>query len=220
MKQYFSILRETVLFHSMAEEQLHHLLQSLHAEIKQYEKGQYCIVSQQPFYRVCILIEGTANIIREQMTGNQSLLSELEAGDMFAESYVFAKTPHIPVSVIATSDCKVLCLDFHHVELKTNQYDLYQCMMERMLAIIASKNVAMNEKMDLLNQRTMRGKILHYLDRMAKEKGTPCFEIPFDRTELADFLGVERSALSRELGKMQNEGLIHFKRNWFTLIGR
>lgn len=216
MKQYISILKATKLFQSMPEDKIMILLSKLQARVQLYKKNQSIIASNEAFSYVCILVEGTAHIMKEQMPGTVLLLSELEPGDMFAESYVFAQVSHLPVSVVAMSDCKVLLLDFQHFTGTGDELTVW--ILNQMLTIIASKNVAMNERMELLSQRTMREKVLLYLKRLAIKRESNTVSIPFNRLELADYLCVDRSALSRELSHLQREGMIRYAGRVFTLL--
>lgn len=216
--KHYKLLNEMKLFESMTHTQIDDILQAFRTSLAAYEKGEYIIRAHDAANYICILVEGTANIIKEQIWGDISLISELEAGDMFAESFAIASTTHIPISVIATGKCKVLQLNYHEFVKHGKSHHLFALVMQRLIEMIATKNVAMNNKMNILNQRTIRDKVLLYLKTMAVEKESDSFTIPFDRSELADYLGVDRSALSRELGAMKKAGLISFHKNNFTLF--
>lgn len=218
MDKYLHVLSKTKLFDSLPDEKLRYLLSKLNARIQTYEKNQTIISFDEPFTKVCILIEGTAHIMKEQAIGTSLLLSELEVGDMFAESYVFAQASNVLVSVVATSESKVCLLDFQPIFHSLSSDELAIWVLRRMLSIIASKNVALNERMELLSQRTMRDKIMLYLKRLVMETHNSKVTIPFSRSELAEYLSVDRSALSRELSQLQKDGWITYDGREFTIL--
>jgi CRP-like cAMP-binding protein len=165
------------------------------------------------------MVEGTAQITREDAEGNRAILSELVKGDIFAEAYAAAARDYIPITVIATSDCSIVWVPFSKVVVQCSfSCQFHQQLIQNMMKIIAEKSIAMNEKMRILSCKTTKEKLLTYLHDYSEKMGKTKFKIPFSRNELADFLSVDRSAMSRELGKLRDEGYLNFNRNEFELL--
>ena len=158
-------------------------------------------------------------ILREDYYGNRSILSVIHPAQLFAEVFVCAGLESMPVSVIAASDCRIMLLDCRKV-LTTcqNSCVFHNRLIRNLLHIMAAKNLMLNQKLELTSRRTTREKLMTYLTQEAKHAGSNCFTIPFDRQQLADYLGVDRSAMSTELGKLKKEGRLDFHKSSFKLL--
>ena len=149
------------------------------------------------------MLKGNALIENDDIWGNRSVLDYVKEGQIFAETYACALDEKLMVNVIAMSDCEVL---FH------------QNLVQNLLAISAQKNLNLSRRIFHTSSKTIRGRLLSYLSYQAMEREKEEFDIPYNRQQLADYLGVDRSAMSNELGKMQKDGLIEVKRNHFRIL--
>ena len=184
-----------------------------------YKKNDSILLAGTKVDAIGVVAEGTAQIVRDELDGERTILSELMRADIFAEAYVVAETAEIPISVIATADCKVLWIPFSKVVVYCSfTCEYHRVLIQNLMKLIAEKNILMNEKMRILSQKTTREKLMCYLNDYSEKVGKNKFKIPFSRSELADYLSVDRSAMSRELGKLRDEGYIRFNKNEFEIL--
>lgn len=219
MKKYHSILLNCPLFAQIKSDTLFQILYCLKAKVKPYIKNQNIFTVGDHITDTGILLTGQAQIIYEDIFGNRSILGALNPGELFGEAFSCTATSKLPVSVVALTDCDILFIDYQRI-LTTcpSSCAFHHQLIENMVQILANKNVLLNQKIRYLSKRTTREKLLCYLSDQAKAAESRNFTIPFQRQELADFLCVERSAMSSELGKLKKEGLIDFHRSHFCLL--
>lgn len=219
MIQNLKILMESSLFRGVAEQDLKAMLNCLGATERKYKKNDVILLAGTKVTSVGILIDGTAQITRDDAEGNRAILSELERADLFAEAYVAAGSVEIPITVIATSDCRIVWIPFNKIVGScSNSCSFHQTLVQNMMRVIALKNILMNEKMRILACKTTKEKLMTYLSDYSERAGKNKFKIPFSRNELADFLSVDRSAMSRELSRLRDEGYLRFHKNEFELL--
>lgn len=219
MEKYFEILEKCSLFSGIAREDLHRMLTCLGARIACFDKKYTIFAEGTSAKYVAVLLSGTARTERVDYNGNRNLLNVIEAGDVFGEAFACAEMRAIPVSVIADSACEVLFIDCSHI-LHTckNGCDFHQRLIYNMMKDLAKKALAFHEKLDITSQRTTRDKLMTYLTHFASKAGTNAFSIPLDRQGLADYLEVDRSGLSAEIGKLTKEGVLRSRKNHFELL--
>lgn len=218
MKQFYPVLLSVPLFRGMKEADCEAVLNSLGATVKQYPKNHILLLAGDPVSTVGIVLSGRVQIIKEDILGNRSIMAEFSAGDIFAESLACAGVQQSPVTVLSVSECQVMHISMKQIlspDFALPEY--HDVLIRNMVHLLAEKNVYLNRKMEILSQKSIREKVMAYLNEQAKRQNTMNPTIPFSREELADFLCVNRSALSKELGRMQEEQLIHFQRNQFSL---
>lgn len=216
---YYDILKKNELFSGIRREELAQVFTCLDARVKFFPKGAYLVHAGQSLQDMGILLSGRAQITRVDLVGNRMIVAGLEPSELFGESFACLETQELPVSVEAGEDCRALWLNMRRViTVCSSTCQFHTRLIENMLRVLAGKNVALNEKVRLLSLKTTREKLLQYLFGCAERQGATRFEIPYNRSELADFLGVDRSAMSRELSRMQEEGLLEFNRNRFQLL--
>lgn len=219
MMVYFDILTRNELFKGIKKEELVQVFTCLGARVKSFPKGAYLVRAGESLQDIGVLLSGRAQITRVDLVGNRMIVAGLYPSDLFGESFACLETQELPVSVEAGEDCQVLWLNMKRVVTAcSSTCQFHSRLIENMLRVLAGKNVALNEKVRLLSLKTTREKLLQYLFGCGERQGTTWFEIPYNRSELADFLGVDRSAMSRELSRMQEEGLLKFSRNRFQLL--
>ena len=196
------------LFRGIAAGELPALLDRSSAREVRFAKGELLLHRGETPRSLGLVLEGGVHIIREDFWGNRSIVGLAGPGESFAESYALAGKP-LAVSVLAAADGRALFLDAGH---------LSQRLSANLLALLAEKNLMLTEKMRHIARRTTREKLLSYLSAQALRAGTAEFDIPLDRQQLADFLAVDRSAMSAALGKLRDEGVLEFRKNHFRLL--
>lgn len=212
-----TILTECALFHGLREAQIREMLPCLSARQSRFRRGQFLLRAGDRVAFAGILLSGEAAVLQEDFWGNRNLLAAVGPGDLFAEAFACAHAVS-PVSVLCKTDGSVLYLNvravFSPCEKACAQH---KALSQNLIRVLAEKNMQLNEKAGFLSQRTTREKLLAYLSAQARRAGSASFRIPFDRQQLADFLSVNRSAMSAELSRMQREGLLCADRSSFTL---
>jgi len=166
-----------------------------------------------------MIVSGRLQIIREDVAGNRAIIAELNAGELFGESFVCAGEGESPVSVEAVTECEVIFIPLQRILTPcTAACDFHSRLIANLLKIISQKNMLLNQKIDILSRRNLRDKLMAYFMLQIEDLKKNEFEIPFSRSGLADYLCVDRSAMSRELGKMRDEGILEFHKNRFRIV--
>lgn len=221
MEEIFEILSQCLLFSGISREDLSGMLQCLGARSVSYEKGRTVFLEGDPALWVGVVLTGEVQILREDLDGNRSILAAAGPGQLFGEVFACAQLDRLPVTVIASADSRILQLACRRIIETCSQSCIFHSqLIHNLLKIVARKNLMLNQKIDFISRRTTREKLMAYLTAQAKAADSRIFSIPYNRQELADYLGVERSAMSAELGKLKKEGTIDFHRNHFTLKGK
>ena len=219
LKKYFDILRRCSLFDTIEDQNLIAMLSCLGAKRVSFDKKYTIFAQGSPAKYFGILLSGSAQVIRYDYYGNRSIVSGVMPGELFGESFACAGVPTLPVDIIANEPCEVLLIEGSHVlHTCSNGCDFHRRMIYNLMRGLAAKNIMFHQKLDITAKRTTREKLLSYLAYMEQQTGSDEFEIPFDRQELADYLEVDRSGLSAEIGKLRREGVIDCRKNHFTLL--
>ncbi len=219
MKNIAKLLENCRLFQGIEGEELTHLLTCLDAREYNFSRGSFVWMQGDSDYKVGIVTEGKVNIIKEDLMGNRSLIASISAPHIFGESLVSSEAPESPVSVQAAVDSKILLFDFIRLVKSCGSACTYHTrLIQNMMKILAGKNIYLNEKIDYLSRTTTRQKVSAYLLNHITDADRLLSVIPLNREELADYLGVNRSALSRELSLMRSDGLISFKKDTFSIL--
>ena len=218
MDTYLPMLIKTPLFASLSLQELPHMLDCLNARTRSYQAKEYILHEEDKVEEVGVILSGIVQVINEDALGNRSITVKLGPGELFGEVLASSKTPVSPVSVMADTDCEILQLRFGKIVTPCIRVcSFHTRVIENMMNVLAQRNLFMNRKLSILSQRSTRDKLLAYLAWQSQERKSIEFDIPYNRDELADFLCVNRSALSREISKMIDEGLINSERNHFAL---
>lgn len=206
------------LFRGIQQEELASVLSCLSAIHRAYRKGDYIFQYGDKISTVGILSEGSVHIIRDDFWGNRLIMGEASAGDMFGEAYACIPDRPLQVDVTAASDCTVIFLEVQKILTVCSSTCVFHSrLLANLLTVLAGKNLMLTEKISHMAKKTTREKLLSYFLSEARRAGGPAFEIAYNRQQLADYLCVDRSAMSSELGKMQREGIIWFEKNKFCL---
>ena len=211
-------LLKNPLFSGIKEDDFQNVLDFLNATERTFSKGESVFHLGTVINQLGIVLEGRVQIESTDFWGNKTILDSLGEGKVFAETYALTKVP-LMVDVVATQDTKILLLNTD--KLGTAKDEFSQIISKNILAISMKKNLHLSQRIFHTSSKTIRGRLLSYLSSQIP-RGTPNaeFDIPYDRQQLADYLEVDRSALSAELSKMKADGLIDYWKNHFKLLGR
>lgn len=219
MKQLIPILKRTRLFAGVGEDEIESLLSCLGARVLEYKKSEYVLRQGEHISDIMVLAEGNLHIQKDDYWGNRSILGHISVGEMFGEAYAFPQSGAMLNDVVAVEDSKVLFFDVKRILTTCSAACRFHSMVVRnMFFAISEKNRNLVQKLGHMSRRTTREKLISYLSEEAKKQNSSKFTIPFNRQQLADFLSVDRSAMSNELCKMRDEGLLEFDKNQFVLL--
>lgn len=214
----YFLLGQSELFEGIEQKELEALLDCLKPVRKTYKKGEHVCRAGEPLKFMGFVLCGGVNIERNDVWGNQSLLSRVEAGEVFGETYACVPGEVLMVDVVAVEACEILFLDMGKLLTTcSSACGFHNRLIQNLVRVMAAKNLKLSRKINDTAPKSIRGRLLSYLSHQVVKQGAYQFEIPFNRQQLADYLGVDRSAMSNELSKMQREGLIEYRKNWFCV---
>ncbi len=217
MKNKLSTLKKSPLFNQIAEIELETMLTCLSVQEKTFPKNTFIFTTEDKVSTVGIVLTGSVHIIKEDFWGNRTIIAKIEAGDIFAETFSCAQVKRLPISVMAAEKSEIMFIDYKKIISTCSSACIFHTrLIQNMLTIIANKNIMLTQKIEYMSKRTTREKLLSYLSAQAQMANSNSFAIPFNRQELADYLSVDRSAMSNELCKLRDEGILLFERNHFT----
>ncbi len=218
MSYHIPQLQHISLFQNIDPLHLETMLQCLNPVKRHYPKDAVIFLANDSLTAVGIVLSGKIHITKETATGARTIIAELGANQLFGETFACAGFEKSPVTVIAAQPCQILLLPFQRIITTcSSSCTFHTKLIENMLQLIAQRNILLNQKINLMSKRTIREKIITYFACLREEQNNCQISLPFNRQELADYLCVDRSALSRELCRMRDEGLIQFQRNQFSL---
>ncbi|MBN2860331.1 MAG: Crp/Fnr family transcriptional regulator [Sphaerochaetaceae bacterium] len=218
LQPYYPMLCTSHLFSDIRQEDMDQLLYCLKGRKKDFSDEEFILHAEDEHDEFGLVLEGTVQLITEDMFGNRSITAKLKEGEIFGQIAASGQAPYSPTSVISDGPSAIMFLSFPLLVAPcTRACSFHSRIIENMMNVLAKRNLLMNQKVAILSQRTMREKLLAYLHVQSKEQARDDFTIPFNRDELADYLCVNRSALSREITKMVDDGLIETHRKRFIL---
>jgi len=217
LEKIFEAVKDSPLFCGIGFDEFRRLCACLSARTARYEKDEAIMLAGDGVRFVGLVLSGGVRIIKEDAAGNVSMLTMLSAGEMFADILACAGIYISPVTIMTAAAAEILFLDNRRIAASCPAgCASHKKLVENMLRLIAKKNFMLNRKIEILSKRTTREKLLCFFD--LKSAGARRFTIAFNREELANYLCVDRSAMSNELCKMRDEGLIRFDKNVFELL--
>ena len=213
-----SAMRDASIFRNLSDDEIVGMLPCLNAKEQHFKKNEVIYRPGDQVRKIGLVISGAVRIEKIDYWGNRKIISVIEPGQIFGEAYAGMKTIPMEMEVLAAVPSVILFMEVGKI-LTTcgNSCEFHSKMIRNMVYVLAERNYKLTQKMDHLTQKTTREKLLSYFSEQALESGRSDFDIPLDRQQLADYLSVDRSALSNELGKMQREGLLEFHKNHFLL---
>ena len=218
MKEFVPVLKRTKLFFGVGDEDILTMLSCLGARLRTYKKGEYVLRQGEHLGDILVLAEGSLYIQKDDYWGNRTILGHIVAGEIFGEAYVAPENGALMNDVIAAQDSSVFFFDVKRVITTCSSACCFHTMVvQNLFFAISEKNRSLVRKLDHISRRTTREKLLAYLSEEAKKQNSADITIPFNRQQLADYLSVDRSAMSNELCKMRDDGLLEFERSRFRL---
>lgn len=219
MKKYIPVLKRTRLFAGVGDDEITSMLSCLGARLKTYKKGEYVFRQGEHISDITVLVEGDLHIQRDDYWGNRSILGQVTVGEMFGEAYAAQGSGALLNDVVAVEDSAVILFDVKRILTTcSSTCRFHAIVVQNLFFAISEKNRKLVQKLGVLSKRTTREKLISYLSEQAKKQNSGSFTIPFNRQQLADFLSVDRSAMSNELCKMRDDGLLEFDKNRFKLL--
>lgn len=213
----YRFLSKTPLFMGCTTQETETMLTCLQHHLKTYKKGQCVYHNGQIVNDVCVVISGSVQIENIDLLGNKSILGIATAGDIFAESYACIPNQPMLVDVITREDSEILFINVPALFSESASCGHGSKLIQNLLRISSRKNLNLSMRIFHSSPKTIRARLYSYFSEQISLQGSNDITIPLDRQQLADYLGVDRTALSKELGKMRDEGLLTFRKNTFHL---
>ncbi|MDY3796646.1 MAG: Crp/Fnr family transcriptional regulator [Agathobacter sp.] len=218
MKKYIEILKRTQLFSGVSDTEISAMLNCLQAKLLTFQKGDYVFREGERIDNITVLVKGKLLVQHDDFWGNRNIVNVIRVGEMFGEAYVAPESGSLLNDVIAEEDSAVIFFDVRRIlTVCSTACRFHSMVIQNLFFAISEKNRKLVQKIGHMSKRSTRAKLLSYLSEEAKRQNSSHFTIPFTRQQLADFLCVDRSAMSNELCKMRDEGLLQFDKNQFTL---
>lgn len=208
------VIKEHTLFKGFSDSELESALDFFSAVSRDYKKGDFLHQVGEPLHRFGLVLSGTVQVYMDEFDGQSMIMATVSEGSTFGEAIAFLGTV-APIYICAVTDAQVLWLDPARIKTAAPEHSE---LVNRFIASFARRSLNMNDRIQLLSRLTLREKLKTFFTQESSRCGSDSFTVPFDRADMAAYLGCDRSALSRELGNMRREGLIDFRKNKFTII--
>lgn len=207
------------LLDTLSKDDLERVLLLLDAREISYKKGAFLHRAGEPMHRFGIVLQGLLQVFMEDVEGERMVMASVAPGESFGEALAYLRITDTPIFVEAVKDSVVLWLSPEKLHLPSSSNASLETILSRFMAMMAKKMLLSNDRIQVLSKRTLRKKLLAFFSQCVRDSGgARTFTVPFDRTGMADYLGADRAALSRELSNMKKEGLIDFSGNSFRLL--
>ncbi|MCI1931762.1 MAG: Crp/Fnr family transcriptional regulator [Clostridia bacterium] len=210
-------LSNIMLFKNIKDEDILKILDYVQAKKQIFQKGEFIINAGGSLKKFGIVLKGTAHIINEDFWGERSIITDVKEGDIFGEVYAVMYPRVCEVSAVASDETEVILIDAQKIMNFKFSCDLHSVFMKNIVEMLAEKNLVLTQKIRHMSKKRIRDKLISYFSSESIKNNSVDFYIPFNRQQLADFLSVDRSAMSKELCRMRDEGLIKFRKNHFHL---
>ena len=221
MEKFLPILRHSPFFAGLTDKETLSILHCVNAVKVSKSRGSYIFRAGDATEVMGLVLSGSTLIIQEDLWGHRNILSKCNAGDFFGEPYAATPGAVLNISVVAEEDCDTLFLNIKRLLVSCpTACDHHQRLVRNLVSVLANKILIFNDKITHVSKRSTRDKLLSYLSAESVRRASLSFDIPFDRQQLADYLCVERAAMTVELSKLQKDGLLKTNRNHFELIVR
>lgn len=216
----YFFLTKTNLFRGTTEHEAEAIMKCLSASTKTFHKGETIFRVGDVIDRIGMVLDGSVNIESDDIWGNRSILDHIEPGFIFGETYACIGGEPMLVSAMAAENTTILFMNVGKlISTCPNSCAFHNRIIQNLLQISAGKNLKLSRRIMHTSSKSIRGRLLSYFSEQAQKNGSYHFTIPFNRQQLADYLNVDRSAMSNELSKMKADGILDFEKNTFTLRG-
>ena len=208
---------ELPLFRGLSDQELEQMKTSGCLRTASYQKNDIIFSTGSIVSEIGIVLSGSVNVENIDFWGNKSILGNMNEGHIFAETYALCREPMM-VDAVAARDCHILFLNVKVLpEKNCTSFSWYQKIQHNLLTMCSRKNLVLSERIFCTSSKTVRSRLLTYLSAQSRKHGSNRFQIPFDRQQMADYLNLDRSALSKELSRMKKEEILDFHKNEFIL---
>ena len=212
------LLAGTRLFQGIREHEIEAMLTCLSAEERTYGKDAYIYRAGDVTGRLGVVMEGAVNIIKDDVWGNRKIIENIGGGQIFGETYACLKGKPLMVDVQASERSRILFMDVNRILTTcSSSCDFHNRLIRSLMYVLAGKNLMLTRKMDIITPKSLRERVMVYLSQESVKQGCRTVTVPFNRQQMADYLSVDRSALSAELSRMQRDGVISYEKNRFTI---
>ena len=212
------LLAGTRLFQGIREHEIEAMLTCLSAEERTYGKDAYIYRAGDVTGRLGVVMEGAVNIIKDDVWGNRKIIENIGGGQIFGETYACLKGEPLMVDVQASERSRILFMDVNRILTTcSSSCDFHNRLIRSLMYVLAGKNLMLTKKMDIITPKSLRERVMVYLSQESVKQGCRTVTVPFNRLQMADYLSVDRSALSAELSRMQRDGVISYEKNRFTI---
>lgn len=219
LEKYYNQIKNSPVFLGMSDDELKGLLECFGARIRKFEKEEMIIRQGDVISNIYLILDGEVNIEKDSYWGRRIIISRLGKNDNLALSFVGSKDIESSVDAITVKDTTVLVLRYEKcTSMCQNACTRHKVLINNLFRILSKENIELIQKIENVSQKTIRDKLLTYLSNEAQRQHSNSFDIHFNRQDLADYLNVDRSAMSFELSKLQKEGLIEYNKNHFELL--
>ncbi|WP_281680253.1 Crp/Fnr family transcriptional regulator [Synergistes jonesii] len=208
--QYIGVIRKCRLFTGIPEELYPETLRSLQAKLRHYGKGEIIRVLGDDFPYAYYLLRGEVELSFFNRAYNQININRFLPGSLMGEALAFLRNANSPVQLTAVEESLMLLLDLSPLSRASDGFEYGHTLTVNLARLLAGKNVFLNSRLHILAQKGVRDRILMYLSSLPK-RSDGYVTLPFTKTALAEFLCVNRSALSREFTKMAEEGILEIE---------
>ena len=212
------LLSGTRLFQGIREHEIEAMLTCLSAEERTYGKDAYIYRAGDVTGRLGVVMEGAVNIIKDDVWGNRKIIENIGGGQIFGETYACLKGEPLMVDVQASERSRILFMDVNRILTTcSSSCDFHNRLIRSLMYVLAGKNLMLTKKMDIITPKSLRERVMVYLSQESVKQGCRTVTVPFNRQQMADYLSVDRSALSAELSRMQRDGVISYEKNRCTI---
>lgn len=218
MKKYLFILKSCPFFSGMTDDEILTILHCMDAKEKSFDRNAYIFRAGESTETMGLVLSGSVLVIQEDLWGHRNILAKVLPGDFFGESYAATPGSVLNVSVVAQEDVDILLLNINRLmTVCHNSCAHHNRLIRNLVSVLAGKVLQWDSKITHISKRSTREKLLSYLSAESIRQGKLAFDIPYDRQQLADYLSVERAAMSAELSKLKKEGVLDTQKNHFVL---
>lgn len=219
MKHYEELFDRIPLFAGIEKENLKSMLKCLEIHIREFRRGDMIFHEGDPAVYIGVVLSGNVQIVRDDYYGNRSIIATIPSLQLFAEAFPCARVSTLPIGVCAGTDTTVMLIDCKKIlQPSCKACEFHNILIYNLLQNVSQKNLLLNQKIEITSKKTTKDKLMTFLLAQAKQKGSNAFAIDYDRQALADYLGVERSAMSAQIGKLQEEGYLEVSRRFFRIL--
>jgi len=212
-------LHSISLFDGLTDMEIDHLLKCMLTFKKEFDKGEIAYLEQENIKYIGIILSGSVHMIKEDIWGHRTLLSYMEAGELFGESMAVQKVNLASVTFQCAEKSEIMFVPATNIiHTCPMQCHFHQKLAENMFNLLGEKSLRLMEKINIASKPTLREKILAYLSLLSQKQNKRTVESPLNRTALAEYLDANRSSMTRELTNMKEEGIIDYDRNTYRIL--